>query len=93
MTPDRRAEAPVASDADENSSELLKAAGHGRASPNLTLEQVGGGMRRAHTIQDFKTSARSSHRSSSPVKDGIFTLKSFMLVLPSDIAGGLAMIS
>ena len=90
MTPDRRAEAPVVSDDDENSSELLEAAGNGRASPNLTLEQGEAGMRRAHTIQDFKTSARSSHRPSSPVNNGIFTLKSFMLVLPSDITGGLA---
>ncbi len=54
-----------------------------------------------HTIQDFKASesARSSHWPSSPVQEGIITLKSFMTPylklcdMLSDIAGELAMIS
>ena len=33
----------------------------------------------AHAIQAFKTSARSSHRPSSPRQEGILTLKSFMI--------------
>ena len=55
--------------------------------------------RRAYAIQDFKTSARSSHRPSSPRQEGMLTLNSFMIPypklcdMPSDIAGGLAMIS
>ena len=52
-------------------------------------------MRRAHAIQDFKTSTSSSlaHVPSSPVHEGILTLKSFMIPYPklcdspSDIAG------
>ena len=44
-------------------------------------------MRRAHVIQDFKTSTRSSqaHLPSSPVHEGILTLK--LCDSPSDIAG------
>jgi hypothetical protein len=35
--------------------------------------------RRAHAIQDFKISARSSHRPISLVQDGMIILKSFMI--------------
>ncbi len=44
----------------------------------------------AHAIQDFKTSARSSHLPtwSSPVQDGILTLNSFIIPYPKLGAGG-----
>ena len=51
------------------------------------------------SIQDFETSARSSHRPSSPVLESILTLQSFMIPyqelcdFPADIAGGWVMIS
>ena len=63
---------------------------------------VEAGVRGAHAIQDFKTSACSSqapHLPSSPSPEGILTLKSFIIPylklgdLPSDIAGGLTVIS
>ena len=53
---------------------------------------------RALAMQDFQTSA-AKHRPSSPMLEGILTLKSFMIPypklcdLPSDIAGGWVMIS
>jgi hypothetical protein len=63
---------------------------------------VEAGVRGAHAIQDFKTSACSSqapHLPSSTSQEGILTLKSFIIPylklgdLPSDIAGALAVIS
>ena len=53
---------------------------------------------RALAMQDFQTSA-AKHRPSSPMLEGILTLKSFMIPhpklcdLPADIAGGWVMIS
>jgi hypothetical protein len=41
-----------------------------------------GAGRWAHAIQDFETSARSSHRPSSPRQEGILTLKFFMFLYP-----------
>ena len=64
--------------------------------------QVEAGVHGTNTIQDFKTSACSSqapHLPSSPSPEGILTLKSFIIPylklgdLPSNIAGGLAVIS
>jgi hypothetical protein len=57
------------------------------------------GERSWGSIQDFKTSARSSHQPRSPRQEGTRTLKSFIIPypklcnLPNDITGGLAMIS
>ena len=63
---------------------------------------VEAGVHGAHAIQDFKTSACSSQAPHLPRltwQEGILTLKSFIIPylklgdLPSDLAGGLAVIS
>jgi hypothetical protein len=97
-----RPPAPAASD-DEEASDLITGGGAATIrccrQPWTWRRGHPGAGRRAHAIQDFKTSAHSSHRPSSPRQEGILTLKSFMIPypklcdLPSDSAGGLAMIS
>ena len=100
-----RAEVPMVSD-DEPGAALISP-NNIPQSPILERETLCGnrsgaaGVRRAHAIPDFKTSARSSraHLPSSPVQEGMLILKPFMIPYPNlgylsaDIAGGLAMIS
>ncbi len=100
-TSSSRPPAPAASDGEE-ASDLITGGGAEirRCRQPWTWRRCHlGAGRRAHAIQDIKTSARSSHRPSSPWQEGILTLKSFMIPYPklcdllTDIAGGLAMIS
>jgi hypothetical protein len=102
-----RLPAPDASD-DEAGSALITpggpVGGGGSHVSSPLLDMAAGGTpadsvrSRAHAIQDFQTSA-AKHRPSSPMLEGILTLKSFMIPhpklcdLPADIAGGWVMIS
>ena len=94
-----RPEAPVISDEEEGGTLIPGEGGdnEAQASPTLTMETLPSSGR--VSIQDFKPSAHSSHQPSSPRQEGMLTLNSFMISypklgdLPSDIAGGLAMIS
>jgi hypothetical protein len=102
-TPNRRIEAPVVSDADEGA-EIISP-NHNQTSPSLELETLADPSSedaKGTRHKDFKTSAcsfQAPHLPSSPSQEGILTLKSFIIPylklgdLPSDITGGMAVIS